>query len=142
MHTSNLSSAAVTPQDVLTPLKSSVAGVEMPAETEGGCTPRSVGSPHIGAYRPDRPASPGGVGSSAAGHGRHECHDNVEKAQVDEGWTEVRKSPRKQQAKAPKKGGRRAGSGSSKPSRGKGQARVGNASTVLTVPRKTSGTTS
>ena len=130
------------PQEVSSLVESSASGDEGPAESEGGSTPRSVGSPHIGAYRPGR-SSPGGVGSRAAGHGQREYHDtvnSVEKAELDEGWTEVRKSPRKQQAKAPKKGGKRAGPG--KPSRKKSQARVGNASNVLTVPRMTSRTTS
>ena len=127
------------PQEVSSLVESSASGDEGPAESEGGSTPRSVGSPHIEAYRPSR-SSPGGVGSRADGHGQRECHASVEKAELDEGWTEVRKSPRKQQAKAPKKGGKRAGPG--KPSRKKGQARVGNASNVLTVPRKTSRTTS
>ena len=135
-----MTSPDVMPQEVSSLVESSASGDEGPAESQGGSTPRSVGSPHIGAYRPDSSASLGGVGSRADGHGQRECHDTVEKAELDEGWTEVRKSPRKQQAKAPKKGGKRAGPG--KPSRKKGQARVGNASNVLTVPRKTSRTTS
>ena len=136
-----MTSADVMPQEVSSLVESSVTGDKVPAESEGGSTPRSIGSPHIGAYRPPSPGGAADVGSIAAGCGQPESFSPDDKAD-DEGWTEVKKSPKKAQGKAPKKAQKRAGSGSSKLSRRKGQARVGNASNVLEVPRTTSRTTS
>ena len=129
-------SAAVTPQDMVTPFKSSVTGDEVPAESEGGSTPRSVGSPHIGAYRPEIPRRSNRRGFCCCwpwSTGPEPVSTGV-KAD-DQGWIEVKKSPRKEAGKVSKKSGKRAGSGSSKSSMGKGQRRVGNASNVLTVQR-------
>ena len=123
-------------EEVSPPVKSSVNGDEVPAESEGGSTPRSVHSSHIGAYRPASPGGAADVGSIAAGLGRPVRPVSTDGKTDDQGWTEVKKSPKKAQGKVPKKAQKRAGPGSSKLSRSKGQPRVGNASNVFTVARK------